>query len=697
MLKNRKQIMKKCSALLCTLVFAMPRVVAPQITHAAVNEVNRTYDATKNSLIEVSPWNANHRYIKNGGIRITTERIDSANAEPIYPNKSALSAVPDPISKDNSDMVIRIAKDSSWTNAANFTINQYQATNTDTQFPIRNIKSVSSFNFMLGGDPLKNAKFLIQSNGKSTDIAKIEWDTISGKQKMSVRTSTGGWNYLELEQNKWYTFAIAADFTGDDAAAKYFSMYVNGQEISTIEGGENGANFAALSFDPTLVSSLLIYPGVTTANESIFYYDDFRVYEPTAEAAAITLTSPVAEEIYMGGARIKLESKTHIGTGLEMIEKVEYYDGDTKVAESSVAPYTCYYIPANRGNHSITAKMYLTDVRNPVVSAAVKVISDFTYAQENIVELKDYNGTAPSNWRISATTKSVVIDEAHGTSMQIGNATGSWVNYLLPEVLTSGYVKISGEYYIDEDIITDDGAGNLVKTANNVNNTLIAELIGTGATNVQTTQISGTTLRTYVNKTQSPTNLTEMEKGRWYSIDIITKLKNAETGYLNIYLDGKRVYNNALPVLYKSGNVGEANITDLKAIDKISNITFAQLWNTGILTLDNMSINKLDVDYEAKFYSNGSEISSLNQIIDGEVTAVVNCDGENDCQLILSLYDVAGNLENVTIGNFNSADRTVTATFNLGADFDFTGKVIKAMVWDNFNNLSPINYVDPLQ
>ena len=693
---SKKLLSKKITAIVSAIAVAVPVLVIPGIASAAVTEVNRNYDEAKNSSIIVSPWNQpSHRYIKSGNAILTAERIDGSGSDVVYPDKGSITIEPNPISKDNKDMVVRIAKDSTWA-FNNFAINHFNQNATNQYFPLSGNRTVTSFNFMLGGDPVTDIKFYIQSNGtaKSTDLVKIAYNSETDEHTMSFRTATG-WNSASIEQNKWYSFTIVADFTDEDPAAKYMFLYLNGEEMSSIEGGEDGANFAAINLDVDKIFGLIAFTGKTTGTESVFYYDDYRVYEPTGENATISITSLEADSIYMGGSEIKLEAKTYMSTSLEMIEKVEYYDGETKVAESGVAPYKCYYVPETPGKHTITAKMYLKDVRNPIVSAPVSVWSDQTFKENVLVSVPDFDGTfpGPGTWRASEPV-SVELDEVHNKSIKIGGSSGRWINYILPQAIISGYVKVSGEYYVNEHIISDDGEGNLTTTANNVNNTLIAEMIGTGAGNVQTSQISGTTFRTYVNKMQNPTNLQSLAYDRWYKIDVITKVKPEGQGYLDIYVDGKKLYNQAFPELCTNGNVSEANATGLKAIDKIGNISFAQLFNTGILTLDNLKISTLDMDYVPVFTSGDNEITAVSEIVNGEVSASVVCQDNSECKLIMAVYN--GNvLENIKIGSIDSTGRKAIVSFASEDSIDFTGKTVKVMVWDDC--ISPIGEMKELQ
>jgi len=694
MLKNLGKTMKRYGALLCAMAVAMLCIIVPTVANAAITEINRTYDKSNNSLVVLN--GANHRSIKDGNIIVAHERFDSWNSDPVFPNESSLTIVTDPISGDESDKVVRIAKDSSWTNTANGTVNQY-----GNQFPINGIKSVTSFNFMLDGDLIQNGnhplKVIIQSASFSKNmlVAKIQAKADGTTNVMSFINGLSA----DINQRQWYNLTLVCEMSGETVEDRYIALYLNGEEMAVFDGE---ALAARSDIDTASLIAVLLQPGVTSGTESVLYYDDYRVYEPTNDTASITLTSPVANTAYMNGAKVKLEAKTYLSTDLQMIEKVEYYDGDTKVAESSVAPYTCYYQPTQHGIHSITAKMYVSGARNPIVTSATSIEVDRAFEETTVTSLNDYTGTidsavSPGTWRISASAEPVVIDEKHGKSLRLTSGGNHWVNCILPSTITDGYVKISGEYYIDSHVITEVDDGTKTATANTVNNTLIAHLGQTGAGDVYTNQISGTTLRTYINKTQNMTNLTTMLNDRWYKIDLITKVKPSGQGYIKIYIDGQEYFDSEMPLLYKNGNVSDTNATTLTAIDKIANVTFAQLYNQGTMVLDNLSISKLEMNYDPVFYSDGNMITSMSQIVNKTVTAETTGEDADECQLLVGLFDSNGTLQEVKFGTLAENEPKHTATFDLSEYESLTGMSIKAFVWNSISEMKPMGALNELK
>lgn len=691
MLKKLIKVSKRCGALFCAALVAVGGVTLPVKVNAQITEINRTYDKSSNSSVIIA--NTNHRYITDGGVTVTNERFDSLNTDPVFPNKSAITIVPDPVSKDYSDKVVRIAKDSSWTNTANGTVNQY-----GNQIPIKGIKSVTSFNFMLSGDLIQKGnhplKLIMQSSSYSKNflIAKVSANADNTK---NILYATSGSN-VELEQDKWYNITMVCDLSNSDA--RYMAFYLNGAVISEFD---EEAIAARTDLDTSTIIGYILQPGVTSGTESVLYYDDYRVYEVGSEdEARVELASPAAASTYMNGARVKLEAKTYLGSDLQMIEKVEYYDGSAKIASSDAAPYTCYWTPAKSGAHNITAKMYLTGVSQPVVSDAVSINIDRAFEEDVVTSITDYNGTvdpavSPGTWRISA-AEPVTIDTEHGSSMRVKSGGNYWVNVILPQQINSGYVKISGEYYVDSHVITEDGEGNKTATANTVNNTLIGNMVGGDAADNFISQISGTTYRTYINKTQNMSNLETLNYERWYKIDIITKVKPAgKQGYLKIYIDGKKAYDSELPSLYKNGNVGDANVTSLKAIDKINAVTFAQLYNSGTMVLDNLSVSKITPDYEPMFYSDGEKITDISEIKNGELTVKTVGEDEDEVKLIMAMYE-GDSLVDVQVGSLESNGREHSASFDLSSYSTLNGKSIKAFVFDGMSTIRPLGSMNEL-
>lgn len=675
--------MKKSCVWLCLITlfftFAAPLEGGANPAGAVLfTEINRTYDEYNNSSFETVS-NSTHKKIKG----MSDERFDSLGGDPLWPAPgSALTIVPNPISGDSADKVVRIAKDTEWKSMANGSVNQY-----GKQFPVTGVKSVVSFNFMLSGDLIDNTdrpfRLLIQTRpepaaaAKDFVLAKIQRDDAAGKNTISFNTKKS--TSAELEQDKWYNITLLCDMTGEKDS-RYIRFLLNGVEKARFNGREDLTETKNVNTD--IFVGLVLQPGCTSGIESVMYYDNYRVYEAAGDKASVTLSSPIAGTTYMGGAAIKLDVKTYSGKSLDAIERVEYYDGKQKIAESDIAPYTCYYTPGKAGTHKLTAKMY-TEKGEIFASEAVAVTSENIFTENILASFDEYDGAVPEDWTVSG-ARPVTVDDIHNKSIQINSAAGQ-VTY--NSTVDSGYVKISGEYYIDEGIITETQGAYTVRD-NNIDNTIIGGITGTSAGEVRLFQIFDKTLQIFTNKSKNRRNpILAMESGRWYKIDIITQLKEEGQGYIQCYIDGRKVMDMKLSEMYK-----DEEETGPSAIDRLSGVIFAQLGTSdGLLTLDNLSVSTLKMDYEPVFYSDGEIITSGREVKNGEISASVDCEDDDECKLILAVHDrETGVLTDMVIGTADGTERKAWAKLELENGGNLSDKKITAMVWKDWNALMPL-------
>ncbi len=109
-----------------------------------------------------------------------------------------------------------------------------------------------------------------------------------------------------------------------------------------------------------------------TANDEFYYFDNLSVTNIAPISPTVSITQPVAEAVFVGGANIPIASNASDPDGI--VVKVEYFvAGTTKIGESTNAPtfgFTWTNAPA--GRHNLTA-MATDNVGATGVSAVVSV------------------------------------------------------------------------------------------------------------------------------------------------------------------------------------------------------------------------------------------------------------------------------------------------------------------------------------
>ncbi len=87
--------------------------------------------------------------------------------------------------------------------------------------------------------------------------------------------------------------------------------------------------------------------------------DDFQTTQPVnVTVRGIRLTAPANSSSYLSGETVHFVNNA---PDAEQITKVEYYDGNVKIAESTTAPFNFDWENASNGLHSISIKAYYTN------------------------------------------------------------------------------------------------------------------------------------------------------------------------------------------------------------------------------------------------------------------------------------------------------------------------------------------------
>lgn len=145
----------------------------------------------------------------------------------------------------------------------------------------------------------------------------------------------------------------------------------------------------------------------------------------------VVLTSPAPNAVYKLPASVNLEAQAADADG--SIQKVEFYDGPTKLGEDLVAPYTYTWTAPTVGSHTLSATAY-DNVGNTASSTKVPITIEAANTAPSVVILnpKDSaNFTAPAQFTITA---SATDNDGTVTKVEFYNGTSK-----LGEDLSSPY------------------------------------------------------------------------------------------------------------------------------------------------------------------------------------------------------------------------------------------------------------------
>jgi gliding motility-associated-like protein len=102
--------------------------------------------------------------------------------------------------------------------------------------------------------------------------------------------------------------------------------------------------------------------GVTTTSTAV----NIKVNDPSNTVMTISVTSPASNASFLPGSTITLKANATNTNG--SISKVEFFQGDTKLGEDLVSPYTFDWKNVSAGNYTITAKA--TDTKGTITTSA---------------------------------------------------------------------------------------------------------------------------------------------------------------------------------------------------------------------------------------------------------------------------------------------------------------------------------------
>lgn len=166
---------------------------------------------------------------------------------------------------------------------------------------------------------------------------------------ISPSTESAGSVVFQVDdQTKYYLDNIAfydadASVTNIDDSLKFVYNASKSVKSFTLDGNyidvKNKSYSGSINLDP-YTSAILIKKSSGTT---------------TTSSPVVSLTSPVANSVYVTGSSVKIAATA---TDADGIQKVEFYQGSTKLTTELSAPYEWTWDNVKSGTYSITAKAY---------------------------------------------------------------------------------------------------------------------------------------------------------------------------------------------------------------------------------------------------------------------------------------------------------------------------------------------------
>jgi len=619
--------------------------------------------------------------------------VVSEGAEEIWAEQS-VEYVQDPLAKTVSDRALKFNMNE------NTMLKEPGFTNPFNMDDYRNNVVVQEFNFMADKAFPKVHWILYDTNWNIVNPLSII--NVDGEYWASKETDTNTFDKaIKLETNKWYNCQIVLDFTSiktktEDgttvATASYPNIvtYVNGEKLSEFTIGDYGkwSTTSSDGTDPWIprIFELRMYPDDT--NESyggVMYFDDMKAYT-VGEETSIDIPE-LSDYSYMNGETVRLYAKPYLGNDYfcEPITKVEYYDNGVKIAQSTVAPYEVDYTPGFVGLHSITAKAYIeTQDDMAICEKTTSFIVEPAYRETEIMnaDFADYqNGTTDwvdgmsdetnqrlwqiRNIKTDGYPQKIKVDNAHGYSLDLGFDEMRRID-AYPQLTNTNNMTIKASMEIYTESLPNVNAANNVLLSLNASNDAVLLHSNTSENGIfMNNGMTGELL------------LANLVEDKWYKLDVITTVKNGQ-GYYTLYVDGKRVDKQAY---------AESASNPYLSITNLSSVLYYVGYNTGAqIYFDNLKLSQIEYYGNSGFYSNGTEIKTLDEMIGDIISVKTACTVPEEARQFAALYK-DGKLVCVEEGEFDSRTGLFTVEMDIGAGKDsetgyYTDAEVKVFLWD---------------
>ncbi|WP_082422604.1 glycoside hydrolase family 19 protein [Aquimarina longa] len=174
-----------------------------------------------------------------------------------------------------------------------------------------------------------------------------------------------------IEQKELTSIDLKASANDSDGSVESLIFKYNSTDIpATLSGNSYTANFTPTAFGEVTIIAKATDNENKTTEKSI----SFTIKKETIignKAPVVSITSPVETDTFKAGASISITVNASDSDGT--IDKIEYFNKNTKIGESLTNPYTYTITDAVVGDYVLTAKA--TDNEGlSTVSEAVKII-----------------------------------------------------------------------------------------------------------------------------------------------------------------------------------------------------------------------------------------------------------------------------------------------------------------------------------
>lgn len=242
--------------------------------------------------------------------------------------------------------------------------------------------------------------------------------------KLSASGVTGNATYNFTGNSDVYDIRVWYYDENDGACT--FNIYVGGVKISSWVANQNlgSADPVTVTRTNKIISGITINKGDQIKLEAIQNsqewgrYDLIEIYIHGYEPPSVSITSPLNNAIFHEGDNITITTNVIATCG---IAKVEFYQGNTKLGESTTSPYTFTWNNVSAGSYAL--KAIVTDNCGVTISSSIVNVI-VTSSQGTIV----INITKPTS---GATLQNVVDVNAKVYDTRFGTSDGSGISEVI--------------------------------------------------------------------------------------------------------------------------------------------------------------------------------------------------------------------------------------------------------------------------
>jgi len=174
----------------------------------------------------------------------------------------------------------------------------------------------------------------------------------------------GGYYVKDIQAGEWLTYTVEADTAGQykigiriscTESGKTFHIEMNGENISgnisiPNTGGEQ--NWETINVTTPVITTG--FKTIKVVMEGGGFNLDKLTFTMANKAPTVKITSPTGTEAYKTPIDITITTEAEDEDG--KIEKVEFYDGEEKIGESTSSPYSYEWKEVPAGEHTLKAK-----------------------------------------------------------------------------------------------------------------------------------------------------------------------------------------------------------------------------------------------------------------------------------------------------------------------------------------------------